>query len=261
MKINKIITFFGLSVILAAILRFFQIKYTIEFATGFFIGNYEGFGYFMLLAIFLAALLCGIFAFTYYKNPDKTPVKSIVLGVASFLPAVTVVLENFGNQSNFIVNPIQDILLKIAAVLTSLFFVAFGVGKFIDFKFPDLVAIVPAIYFIIKMVVDFAKISSLAIISDYILSIAAYCVILLFFIAFAKLYNNINDERNFKKIFAFGLSSAVLSLSQAIAYFAINFVTNHPYNHIGVATNLNFVAFGLFITAFELVYFSGETKE
>ena len=63
MKISKIITFFGLSVILAAILRFFQIKYTIEFSTGFFIGNYEGFGYFMLLAIFLAALLCGIFDF------------------------------------------------------------------------------------------------------------------------------------------------------------------------------------------------------
>lgn len=261
MKINKIITFFSLSVILAAVLRFFQIKYTIEFATGFFIGNFAGFGYFMLIAIFLAALLCGIFAFTYYKNPERPPVKSVLLGVVSFIPAITVVLENLVGNSQFAVNPFQNILLKFASVLTAIFFCLFGIGRIIDFKMPDWITLMPSIYFIIKMIVDFAKISSLAIISDYILSIATYCVILLFFIAFAKLYNCINDEKNFKKLFAYGLSAALLSLSQSVAYFVINLIFENQYNHIGITTNLNFIAFGLFIVAFVFVYFGCENKE
>ena len=190
-----------MAVILTAVLRFFQIKYTIEFSTGFFIGNFSGFGYFMLAAIFLAALLCGIFAFTYYKNPENLPEKSKVLGVVSFLPAITIVLENISGNTTFVVNNIQSAALNVVAILTSIFFILFGISKFTDFALPEWTTMIPAVYFIIKMIVDFAKISSLAIISDYILYISAYCVMLLFFIAFAKLYNNINDDKNFKKLF------------------------------------------------------------
>ena len=261
MKINKIITFFSLSVVLTTIIRLFQIKYTIEFETGFFIGNFSGIGYFMLAAIFLAALLCGIFAFAYYKNPEKAPFKSVVLGMASFLPVVTITLGIIESSTQLAVNPMQNNLFKVVSILTALFFVLFGVTKFSGISFPDWTAVLPAIYFIIKMITDFAKISSLAIISDYILSISACCVMLLFFIAFAKLYNNIDDEKNFKKLFAFGLSSAVLSLSQAIAYFVVNFIFKKQYSHVGIVTNLEFLAFGIFIVVFIFTYFSPQKEK
>lgn len=260
MKINKIITFFSLSVVLTTMIRLFQIKYTVEFETGFFIGNYSGIGYFMLAAIFLAALACGIFAFVYYKNPEKTPSKSSVLGIVSFLPVVTIVLGNIESATQFAVNPLQNNLLRVASILTALFFIFFGITKFTGSSLPDWTAVIPSVYFIIKMIADFAKISSLALISDYILSISAYCVMLLFFIAFAKLYNNIDDEKNFKKLFAFGLSSAVLSLSQAVAYFVVNFIFKKQYNHIGIVTNLDFLAFGIFIVVFVFTYFSPQKE-
>ena len=57
MKQNKIMIFFGLSLIFATLMRYIQINYTVDYATGFFKIGFETIGYFMLAAIIAVALI------------------------------------------------------------------------------------------------------------------------------------------------------------------------------------------------------------
>lgn len=261
MKFNKIILFFNLSLLFGVIMRFFQIKFTIQYATGFFVSNLSGYGYFMLAVVFLIAILCGIFASTYYINPEAPPKKGIILGVASFLPAISILFEIFTESQIADILPLQSTALKIMGVLSAVYFILYGLSKFIEIDIPNMTAVIPVIYIIIRIICDFSAISSLAIISDYIYLICGYCLILLFFMNFLKLHNGIDGEYNFRKIFATGLSASVICISQSVAHIAVNIVSNNGYTHISHGANLSLLAFAIFIIAFIFTHFSSENTK
>ena len=146
-------------------------------------------------------------------------------------------------------------MLKIFGILSGAFFILYGLEKFIDIKLPNITTAIPALYVVIRLISDFTAVSSLAIISDYVYLICGYCVILLFFLNFVKLYNEIDTEYNFRKIFSTGLSSAVICISQSVAHIAVNIASNNGYTHISHGANLSFLAFGIFIITFILTHF------
>lgn len=256
MKYSKIMLFFDIALILSIIVRFLQIKYTIDFQSGFFIQNSAGIGYFMIGIILAVALISAIFAMTYYKDPEHPPKKGILLGIVSFLPATAILADFIAGKSQTAVLPWQSILLKLTGLASVVFFILYGLGKFIKIKLPPIATTIPCIYIIIRIITDFAGISSLAIITDYIFLILAYCVALLFFLNFAKLYNKVDTEQNFRKILATGLASSILCLSQSVSHFAINILSNGTYNHVSHISNFGLFSFGIFILAFVFTHFS-----
>ena len=260
MKYNKIILFFDTALVLSVIVRFLQIRYTVDFETGFFIHNSAGIGYFMMAVIFAVALISAIFAMTYYKDPEHPPKSGMVLGIASFLPAIAIFWDFFTGNTSSIIIPWQATLLKITGFASIVFFILYGIGKFTDLRLPEITTAIPCIYIIIRIISDFAAISSLAIITDYIFLIAAYCVMLLFFLNFTKLYNRIDTEQNFRKILASGLSASILCLSQSLSHFAINLVLGSKYNHVSHISNFGLLSFGIFILVFVFTHFSKENK-
>lgn len=260
MKYNRIIWFFDIALLLSVVVRFLQIRYTIDFETGFFLQNSSGIGYFMMGIILAVALASAVFAMNYYKDPEHPPKKGITLGIVSFLPSVAILSGFFSKSMANPIFPWQTILLKLTGLGTILFFILFGIGKFTKLKLPPILTVIPSCYIIIRIITDFAAISSLAVITDYIFLILSYCVILLFFISFAKLYNKISSEQNFRKIFATGLSSSILCLSQSVAHFAINLTSNTAYNHVSNISNFELLSFGLFILVFVFTHFSKENS-
>lgn len=256
MKYNKIILFFDIALILSIVVRFLQIKYTIDFESGFFIHSSSGIGYFMIAIVLAVALISAIFAMTYYKDPEHPPQKGIMLGIASFLPAIAILVDFFSSNTQTAIFHWQAILLKITGLASVIFFILYGIGKFTEIKLPPIVTTAPCIYIVIRIITDFAGISSLAIITDYIFLILAYCVMLLFFLNFAKLYNKIDIEQNFRKIFATGLSTSILCLSQSVSHFAINILSGGTYNHVSHISNFSLFAFGIFILVFVFTHFS-----
>ncbi len=256
MKYNKIILFFNIALIASVITRFFQINNTIDFSTGFFLQSQIVFGYFMLGFIFLMALLSAIFAMTYYKDPENPPLKGDVLGVVSFLPAISITFEIFSQNNMVAVVPLQSLLLKIFGIATAVFFVLYGLGKFHDTQPPAMLTALPVVYVIIRIICDFASISSLALISDYIFLIAGYCVTLLFFMNFLKLYNRVDTEYNFRKIFATGLASSLILISQSVSHIVINLLNSGTYNHVPHTANMSMLSLGIFILTFVFTHFS-----
>ena len=202
------------------------------------------------------ALLSAIFANTYYKDPENPPLKGKILGIVSFLPALAITFEIFARNNMIVVVPLQAMLLKISGIAAAVFFVLYGLSKFHNTQPPAMLSILPVIYIIIRIICDFASISSLAIISDYIFLISGYCIVLLFFINFVKLYNKVDTEYNFRKIFATGLASSLICISQSIAHLLINIIHSGSYNHVPHTSNISMLSLGIFILAFVFTHFS-----
>ena len=261
MKQNKIMIFFGLSLIFATLMRYIQINYTVDYATGFFKIGFETIGYFMLAAIIAVALISIFFGRIAIKRPDKSATNGIPLSIVSLLPALSIGYEVFLAETPLITNPILSLLLKLTGLLSVIFFLAYGVSDFINFDFPPICTVIPCFYIIIKIICDFTSISSLALISDNILLMGAYCFILLFMLNFAKLYNNIDENTNFRKILATGIGASVLCVSQSIPYFITNISNDWKYNHVTPWENLSLLAFGIFVTTFIISRYSKKNEE
>ena len=261
MKQNKILIFFGLSLVFSTLIRYIQINYTVDFATGFYKIGFETIGHIMLAAIIAVALVSVIFGKIAVKRPEKQIKNGIPLSIVSFLPALSIGYEVFLAEMPLITNPILSLLLKLTGLLSVIFFLVYGVSDYINFKFPSICTVIPCFYIIIKIICDFTSISSLALISDNILLMGAYCFILLFMLNFAKFYNNIDENTNFRKILATGIGASVLCISQSIPYFITNISNDWKYNHVTPWENISLLSIGIFITTFILSLFLKKTEE
>ena len=103
--------------------------------------------------------------------------------------------------------------------------------------------------------VIFINTSSLAHISDNVLLLAAYCAVLIFFLNYAKLYNNIDNEKNFRKMLASGLVSASLSLTQSLPHIVVNIASGNKYLHVSHISNISVLLMGIFVLTFLVSHF------
>ena len=255
MKLNKIMAFFCIGLPICVSLRIFQIIFTIEFETGFYINEFETIGKFILALIIVFCVLLWIYSSRYYKAPEKQPEYNMLLSVASVGLAVATVAQAFMENSYISTFEWQNLLMKVVGVITGAYFLGFATRYYINFKFPPILHIIPCVFMILRTAFIFINTSALAHISDNVLILAAYCSVMVFFVNFAKLYNDVDAEGNFKKILSSGLVSAVLCFTQGIAHSVINFASDNKYLHISHVANVSVLLMGLFVTVFVVTHF------
>lgn len=255
-KYNKIVLFFGIAYPASLLLRILQLFFTIETKTGFFKNEYKSAGMYLLLLIVAVCVALGIICFTSHRNPEHPPKTNPLISVCSAFLAVMIgaglVSESFAGT----VMKWQMNLLFITGFAAVVYFLFYSISGFLKINIPNICTIIPSIYLVLRIICTFSSISSLALISDNLIILSAYCVSLLFFICFGKLYNKIDTEANFRKIMAYGLVATVLCFTQSIPHIIINLVNNNSYQHTPNSTNLELLAAGLFISVFTFSYFS-----
>lgn len=256
MKYKKIVLFFCLTLPLSLLLRTLQLFFTVETDTGFFKIEYKTVGFYFLALIIAVCVSMAIICFTGHRNPEHPPKINPFIAVSSFLVVISIISSIFDQSFLEVVMHWQTTLLTISGVLAAIYFLLYGMSGFININLPPILSIFPSAYFIMKIISSFTAISSLALITDNILILAAYCVILLFLISFGKLYNGIDSEGNFRKLMASGFVSVILCFTQAVPHFIINFATDGAYLHTSNATSLSLLGFGIFIAAFTFSHFS-----
>ena len=260
MKYGKIVLFFCIALPVSVLLRTLQLFFTVDAATGFFKNEYMGVGSLLLVLIFAVCAATAIICFTGHRAPDRPPQKNIFICLSSFLMAAAVGIELFAESFSGTVMAWQLALLMLTGVASIVYFAAFGLAGFISLSLPAVCAVIPAFYFIMRIICSFTAVSSLALISDNLLLIAAYCVLLLFFLCFGKLYNDIDSEYNFRKLMASGMVSVILCFTQSVPHIIINFVTSNGYQHTSNAANFALLAAGIFTAVFVFSYFSRENS-
>lgn len=254
MKQNKIMLFFWIALPAGVILTFLQQFLMIESDTGFFKTENAAWGYLISTVVFLMAILCGVFAYLTFTKPDSVPKGNLTLTLAALLPAVSLIYERFTETFPSNVFIWQQILLKGSGILAALFFAAFAVQELFGFKIPPVCYTLPLIYFLISLICNFTSISTLALVADNVSLVACYCALLLFWLSFAKLYNDLDEEKNFKKILSFGLTAVVLCLSKTIPFLALILSGKGNFAHSGTGANLTLLTMGIFILTFVLQY-------
>lgn len=261
MKLNKIMTFFCIGLPICVCLRIFQIIFTIEFETGFYINEFETIGKMILAVIIIFCLLLWWFSSKYYKSLEKPPEYNSMLSLTATGLAIVTVAQAFFENGYFFTFAWQAALIKVVGIITAAYFVAFALRHYISFKFSSILHIIPCVFMILRTAYIFINTSALAHISDNILLLVVYCSVMVFFVNFAKLYNGIDIEKNFKKLLSSGLVSSVLCFTQSIPHIVINIASNNKYLHVSHATNISVLFMGLFVIVFIITHFYLEKKD
>lgn len=256
MKYKKILLFFLIALPLSIGLRLIQLLFTVEAKTGFFLPEFEKYGVYILVIIFAFSILTAIFAFSSHRSPQNAPKPNIFMSVSAVLLSLSVFYEINNETFPLIIKEWQRNALFIFAVATGVFFILFSAQRFIDFKLPRSFFIIPTVYFVARVVCYFTATSSLALISDNLILMATYIAILIFMLQFTKLYNNIDTERNFRKLMASGFASVIFCFTQSLPHIIMNFVTDFGYQHTSMIANITILFTGIFILAFCLSHFS-----
>ncbi len=256
MKLGRIWFLFYLTLPVCIIFRFLQLYFTIDAKTGFYHSYTIGYGRAFLCLILLCTLSVGLFATLSFKRPESLPRKNTLTSVFSMVLGAIVLAERFLFSSDYSVLPWQLLLFNVFSLLCAFYFFALAASQFFKFEFSSLFSVVPTIYLISRVICDFTTISKLALISDNIILIAIYCLAMLFFLYYARLYIGIDDDKCFKNILSFGLSSVILCFAFSIPNIAISIFNSGAYPHISLIGNLFVFALGLFILSFTSHYFS-----
>lgn len=249
MKSNKIMLFYFAALPISLCLRFLQLIFTVEPKTGFYIPESEGMGTVLLIVILLCSLFVALFARLTYKQPDDLPKMNIWLSASSALLSVSIFLETFFADLSLPILGWQNILLKVLSLACSIYLLAFASSPYLKFKIKPILSALPVIYSIIRLICDFTLVSKLAIISDNILLIAVYSLSMFFFLNFAKLYNGIDDDKNYKKILSYGLTLSVLCFTSSIPNLLLGAISS-GYNHISLFSSITVLLIGIFATVF-----------
>lgn len=260
MNFKKIMTTFFICLPVCIVARVLQIAFTIEKSNGFYLDGFDTFGNIMMVLIGLACALLFFVAFKAYKTPEKTPRVNLAMSVASFVLAAAFLCELFLESVAPTTPEWQKYAVKVITIAAAIYFVLFGSSHFCKIKMPRLIHAVPAVYAIARTIFTFINISSLASISDNVLLMSSYCVLMLFFINYGKLYNGLDVEVNFRKILATGLATATLCASQSVAYLLVN-LFGSGYTHSDISVIFTLFAISVFIVVFILAHFKTNKKE
>ncbi|MBR4099833.1 MAG: hypothetical protein IKK55_02460 [Clostridia bacterium] len=255
MTFKKIMLIFciGLPVCIAA--RILQITLTIDYSNGFYYNEQKTLGNIMLFVIILVCVGLGFAAYKAYKTPEKPPETNPLLSVSSAVAALALMLEFFGEGIPIALLTWQAIFIKLMTAVCVFYFLILTLQGHLGIKVPSMFHIIPCVYAICRTVFTFIGISSLAVISDNILLVAAYCALMVFFINYGKLYNNLDTELNFRKILASGLTASLLCLTQSVSYILINVFGSKPYLHTDLSAMLSLLALGAFSIIFTVSHF------
>lgn len=256
MRYDKILFFFYAALPISIILRLIQLTFIVDSSTGFFKHEFTAFGIAILVIIFAVAIMFTVFAFLSHRSPEHPPISNPILNIVAIATAFGVFFETYILFLNSAVINFQTILLNTTSLLAILFFLGFGFKGFFNFNLPNFSYTFPCIYLIFKIMYEFTVVSALAIISESILLIAAYCSLMVFFLQFAKLYNKADREDNFRKLLAAGLVTVLFCFVQSIPFFIYGFMTSFKNIHTNIFSNITLFIMGCFVIIFLSLHYS-----
>lgn len=258
MKFRHIMTFFLITLPFCVALRSLQLIFTVENNTGFIKQQYSGISAGIMVVIFAAIAVLSVTAMAVNRPPyDKHNMRP---GLALFSIAVSVVfiyeLTQIVGSMN--VNLWQNFLLIVLCFLSALFFMAYGITNVYYFKIPPILYLIPVFYSLIKLIVSFVSVASIALISDNVFMLLTNSAILVFMLEFAKYANNINNESNYKKLLGTGMAAVTLCFTSTLPQLIAATCGKNEMLHESVSSIFTTIFIGVFIISF-LISFYGDT--
>ena len=261
LKYKHIISVFTVATPLCVVLRTMQLLYATNEITGFVNTGYSAQNSVMmtlLLALALTVFISGLFVM---RAPQKFPQNSVAQGTASLVFAAGIVYETVFSQFALRIPQWQIIIVKVFGVLSALFLVLFALSCFVNFKLSKLFLVLPVLYGAAKLLLTFAEISAIALISDNLFAIITQCTLLLFLLQLAKISNGIFGSHTRSIFLGSGLCAALLCFVSSLPPIFIRLFRPERTLHTGIPHAVFYLCSGIFCIVFLLSFFSTKNLE
>ncbi len=258
MKFKQILTFFLIVFPVCVCSRFLQILFVEDPTTAFFRPDFVLIGNILSALIIVSCLGVIILSCACYERPEKKLYPNVPLAISSIILGVGIGYEILTETFTATIKIWQISTLDILGIFSVVFFILYGVKVIMNFPLPKLFAIVPSLYFIMRLICIFTSISAISLIVDNVITLASHCFVLIFMANFAKLINGVDSDKNFKKIAASGLCATLLCSVDAIPRIIFILGDKGNYIHSSVSSPISVLLYGLFIFSFSLCYFKTE---
>ena len=249
MKYRSTMCLFSAVTVMCTLLRTIQLAFTIDIETGFIKKHYSVISIAMMAIIFLGVAMCGIFAAAMKVTPNRNESKNVAFAAVSIATGCMFIFDSvisFGQ----IGGKWYDFVLRLLGLLVGFIFAVKGVNEFVKIKLPNLLYIVPVIYFVLKLVSVFITTSSLALTSENVYIIVTNSALLLFIFEYAKLKNGITEGDYSKKIFAFGIISAMLCFIWGLPKIILCVLGTIKYDLVDISSSISCILLGMFVICF-----------
>lgn len=195
----------------AAVIRTWQMSTAVD-SVGFYLPQYESvcniFGY---IALALAALFIVAGRFGLNKQvSEQAPEKSLVLGVAALLLAVSCIPAGVGDWMT------QGVKMLIPSVLTAVGFTVFAALQMQGRPVPFGVTVIPVVSEFARLVLNYARFNGIARISENVVHILFLCSFMAFCLACCRGYSGIQSQKGLAYAYGTGGCTALFGVLDSV---------------------------------------------
>ncbi len=258
MKCKYIFSAFYITLFFSVVSRMFSLFYSVDSETGLFLSDRSKL-YFIIEIIAIVCVSC--LAFLIKRCPFRTPRPKIDISASAFLYTLTLAFSAYSNHRSDVAYtfPFSKLIYIAIFTLCAVFMFLYGLRYFTSYHLKRITYIAPAVFWLIYSLFSYVEISKMPIISENILMIFASLATIIFMLNFAKLANNIDDNKNIhKKLLFFGMLSAIFSETFAIPNLLLYVSGKIGTLHNGIDTFALFFSNGIFVIVFLAHFFSNK---
>ncbi len=243
----------GICLPICLMLRVLQLIFTIDNNTGFIKQQFFGISTIITLIILAGIISVGLIGFATDNIKAQKKDKNPLLALSSLLAGGMFFYNTVASLATFKTSAWYDMLAIFLGLITAAIFVAFGLKNIYDYSFPNVLLIVPACYYILRLITIFISTSTLALVTKNIFFIFANSSLLLFLFEFSKIENNIDQKPKYKKLFAIGIITIMLCFTESLPKFITH---GNLLSQRDTADGILAISMGVFVLTYILSSFS-----
>ncbi len=254
----KNLTLFTLAVaLLSTAARTASLLYTTESSTGFFISRLSTLGVMLSVLILILTVIAAVFAF-FAKEKAISPFKpSSLSGIFAVLLGISFLLYSFGLGAHTYLIPWQHTLETVTGILSGAWFIAFGLGAFMNIKLPKIAAILPCIHSVMRLVVVFTSLSTSALVAEHVFSLAYHASVMVYMLNFGRFAANEPSKNGSKFFFPITVTAFIFTATSVFSRLIVSLSGKPELIHGEVEIDIT----GIVLTVFMLLCAADICKE
>ncbi len=222
---------FALGVISAIPIRCYQMFNMLDSETGFYLKTNVTIP--LLNCILVGVLvLAVVISYLGKKNTIRPIGRNIPLAVVSYLFAFSLIADGINKLFEASLNGIQVqdgfvLAQGIFALLSSIFFIIVGISFTAgtdSFVRRGILAVMPVFWAISRILQRFSVAIDFKNVSELLYELAMLCLVMLFFMSFARVYVSTEGAKMSWRIFAFGIPAALFAFLCSLPRFLVKFM-------------------------------------
>lgn len=216
-----------------------------------------------ILLFMLNIVLIGcasVISLSIRRCPLKMPLVKAPLSLVSFVFSVAILIDiiqifktSVQNETSLSAFDIPRIILDLAVIA---FFIMYASKSFLKYHIPNLVYVIPLVYWMYNLIVSYIRISKMPLIAENTMLMLATASTVIFWLFVSKLANGIRSDKSIhKKILSVGIFSAITSITFSVPTLISHIIKNTTI-HNDICTVIIYLVNGVFVSVFLNSFFS-----